>query len=58
MRAPFITLSTAFLGPCTASPTRSSFAPATATGFYDQAHLTRHFRRMLSTTPGAYARSA
>lgn len=31
---------------------------ATATGFYDQAHLTRHFRRMLATTPGAYARSA
>jgi AraC-like DNA-binding protein len=33
-------------------------AVATATGFYDQAHLTRHFRRMLSTTPAAYARSA
>jgi AraC-like DNA-binding protein len=31
---------------------------ATATGFYDQAHLTRHFRRMLATTPAAYARSA
>lgn len=29
---------------------------ATAVGFYDQAHLTRHFRRMLGTTPGAYAR--
>jgi AraC-like DNA-binding protein len=31
---------------------------AIATGFYDQAHLTRHFRRMLSTTPGRYQRSA
>ncbi|MGY1814987.1 AraC family transcriptional regulator [Blastococcus sp. SYSU D00820] len=30
---------------------------ATAVGFADQAHLTRHFRRMLATTPGAYARS-
>ncbi|MGY1807868.1 AraC family transcriptional regulator [Blastococcus sp. SYSU D00669] len=29
---------------------------ATAVGFYDQAHLTRHFRRMLATTPAAYAR--
>jgi AraC-like DNA-binding protein len=31
---------------------------APAVGFYDQAHLTRHFRRLLATTPGAYARSA
>jgi AraC-like DNA-binding protein len=31
---------------------------AVATGFCDQAHLTRHFRRMLATTPAAYARSA
>ncbi|RBY89149.1 AraC family transcriptional regulator [Blastococcus sp. TBT05-19] len=31
---------------------------ATASGFHDQAHLTRHFRRMLATTPAAYARSA
>jgi AraC-like DNA-binding protein len=31
---------------------------ATAVGFYDQAHLTRHLRRMLATTPAAYARSA
>ena len=29
-----------------------------AVGFYDQAHLTRHFRRLLGTTPAAYARSA
>lgn len=27
---------------------------ALATGFYDQAHLTRHFRRLLATTPGRY----
>ncbi|MGY5882559.1 helix-turn-helix domain-containing protein [Modestobacter lacusdianchii] len=31
---------------------------ATAVGFYDQAHLTRHVRRMIGTTPAAYARSA
>ncbi|MGY2081330.1 helix-turn-helix domain-containing protein [Modestobacter sp. SYSU DS0657] len=31
---------------------------ATAAGFCDQAHLTRHARRMLGTTPAAYARSA
>jgi AraC-like DNA-binding protein len=30
---------------------------ATAVGFYDQAHLTRHFRRHTSTTPAAYATS-
>lgn len=27
---------------------------ATAAGFFDQSHLTRHFRRMLGTTPGRY----
>ncbi len=31
---------------------------AVMVGFHDQAHLTRHFRRLLSTTPAAYARSA
>jgi AraC-like DNA-binding protein len=31
---------------------------AVAVGFYDQAHLTRHFRRVLGVTPGAYAVSA
>jgi AraC-like DNA-binding protein len=31
---------------------------ASVTGFYDQAHLTRHFRRLLGVTPGAYAASA
>ncbi|MGV9270248.1 AraC family transcriptional regulator [Kitasatospora sp. NPDC003701] len=30
---------------------------ATAVGFYDQAHLTRHFRRVVGTTPGRYART-
>lgn len=29
---------------------------ATAVGFYDQAHLTRHFKRHTSTTPARYAR--
>ncbi|MEU4887781.1 AraC family transcriptional regulator [Streptomyces xinghaiensis] len=28
---------------------------ATASGFYDQPHLTRHFKRILGTTPGRYA---
>lgn len=27
---------------------------AAAAGFHDQSHLTRHFRRMLGTTPGRY----
>ncbi|MFD1716857.1 AraC family transcriptional regulator [Georgenia deserti] len=31
---------------------------AVATGFHDQAHLTRHFRRMLRTTPGRYQRTS
>jgi AraC-like DNA-binding protein len=30
-------------------------AAATEAGFYDQAHLTRHFRRFLATTPGRFA---
>jgi pimeloyl-ACP methyl ester carboxylesterase/AraC-like DNA-binding protein len=30
---------------------------ATAVGFYDQAHLTRHFKRYTSATPSSYARS-
>jgi AraC-like DNA-binding protein len=30
-------------------------AAAADAGFHDQAHLTRHFRRMLGTTPGAFA---
>ena len=30
---------------------------AAEVGFYDQAHLTRHFRRHTSVTPAAYARS-
>ena len=31
---------------------------AIVTGFYDQSHLTRHFRRLLATTPGRYQRHA
>jgi hypothetical protein len=31
---------------------------AIASGFYDQAHLTRHFTRVLGVTPAAYARGA
>jgi AraC-like DNA-binding protein len=27
---------------------------ATVTGFYDQAHLTRHFKRLVGVTPGPY----
>ncbi|MFJ3337224.1 AraC family transcriptional regulator [Streptomyces sp. NPDC086766] len=30
---------------------------ATTTGFYDQAHLTRHFRRLVGVTPGRYGGS-
>ncbi|MGP3973516.1 AraC family transcriptional regulator [Streptomyces sp. 8N114] len=29
---------------------------ATAAGFYDQSHLTRHFKRVLGIAPGRYAR--
>jgi AraC-like DNA-binding protein len=30
---------------------------ATAVGFYDQAHFTRHFKKHTSATPASYARS-
>ncbi|MER7082380.1 transcriptional regulator, AraC family [Saccharopolyspora kobensis] len=30
---------------------------AVAAGFYDQSHLTRHFKRVLGTPPGRYARA-
>ncbi|MBA0053848.1 AraC family transcriptional regulator [Streptomyces sp. AJS327] len=33
-------------------------AVAAHTGFYDQPHLTRHFKRLVGTTPGRYARSS
>ena len=29
-----------------------------STGFYDQAHFTKHFSRLLATTPARYQRSA
>lgn len=32
-------------------------AAAAAAGFHDQAHLTRHFRRVLSSTPARFARA-
>ncbi|MFI1016126.1 AraC family transcriptional regulator [Streptomyces sp. NPDC020965] len=31
---------------------------AGAAGFYDQSHLTRHFKRVVGITPGRYARTA
>jgi AraC-like DNA-binding protein len=31
---------------------------AAATGFYDQSHLTRHFRRYVGATPARYARAS
>ncbi len=31
---------------------------AVASGFHDQSHLTRHFRALLGTTPGAFRRAA
>ncbi|MFD5566743.1 helix-turn-helix domain-containing protein [Streptomyces cadmiisoli] len=31
---------------------------AVGTGFYDQAHLTRHFRRLVGVTPGRYRSSS
>ena len=33
---------------------RSPSEVAVATGFYDQAHLTRHFRKLVGVTPGRY----
>jgi AraC-like DNA-binding protein len=33
-------------------------AVAVGVGFYDQSHLTRHFRKLLGVTPASYARSA
>ncbi|WP_262061436.1 helix-turn-helix transcriptional regulator [Streptomyces sp. STR69] len=31
---------------------------AAATGFYDQSHLTRHFRKLVGVTPGRYSRDS
>jgi AraC-like DNA-binding protein len=31
---------------------------ATEAGFYDQAHLTRHFKRIVGLTPGRYVKHA
>jgi len=31
---------------------------ATEAGFYDQAHLTRHFKRITGVTAGRYVRDA
>lgn len=35
---------------------RSPGDVAAATGFFDQSHLTRHFRKLVGVTPGRYAR--
>jgi len=35
---------------------RSPGEVATATGFFDQSHLTRHFRKLVGVTPGRYAK--
>ena len=37
---------------------RSAAETAADVGFYDQAHLTRHFKRLLGIAPGAYAGAA
>jgi AraC-like DNA-binding protein len=37
---------------------RSAAETAADVGFYDQAHLTRHFTRLLGVTPGAYVAAA
>jgi AraC-like DNA-binding protein len=37
---------------------QSAAEVAVATGFYDQAHLSRHFAQLLATTPGRYQRSS
>ncbi|WP_240615107.1 helix-turn-helix domain-containing protein [Arthrobacter ruber] len=34
---------------------RSASEAAVEAGFHDQAHLTRHFKRVLGTTPGVFA---
>ncbi|MFK0295217.1 AraC family transcriptional regulator [Streptomyces sp. NPDC090442] len=36
---------------------RPPTAVAADAGFYDQSHLTRHFKRMVGVTPGRYART-
>ena len=36
---------------------RSPGEVATATGFFDQSHLTRHFRKLVGVTPGRYAKN-
>ena len=30
---------------------------ATTTGFFDQSHLTRHFRKLVGVTPGRYSKA-
>ncbi|MER6424403.1 AraC family transcriptional regulator [Streptomyces sp. NPDC001137] len=36
---------------------RSPGEVASATGFFDQSHLTRHFRKLVGVTPGRYAKN-
>jgi AraC-like DNA-binding protein len=37
---------------------RSPGEVASATGFFDQSHLTRHFRKLVGVTPGRFSRTA
>ncbi|MGW1912866.1 AraC family transcriptional regulator [Streptomyces sp. NPDC002076] len=37
---------------------RSPGEVAAATGFFDQSHLTRHFRKLVGVTPGRFSRTA
>ncbi|MFC7362707.1 hypothetical protein [Nocardioides astragali] len=46
-----------FVAPHSCSRRKRPSFVAAEVEFYDQAHLTRHFRRLLGVTPAVYARS-